>query len=38
MKFPEREQPYTEVEIIPYETLWKTILTMLKYSEKRKFR
>lgn len=35
MKFPEREQPYTEVEIIPYEMLWKTILTMLKYSEKR---
>ncbi len=34
-KFPEKEQPYTEVEIIPYETLWKTILTMLKHPKRR---
>ncbi len=29
-QFPEKDQPYTEVEIIPYETMWLKILQMLK--------
>lgn len=29
-KFPEKNQPYTEVEIVPYEVLWKTVMALLK--------
>jgi hypothetical protein len=29
-KFPEKDQPYTEIEIVPYEILWKTIMALLK--------
>jgi hypothetical protein len=33
LKFPEKDQPYAEVEIIPYESLWNHILNHLKKRE-----
>lgn len=32
-KFPEKDQPYTEIEIVSYETLWQHILDQLKNKQ-----
>jgi hypothetical protein len=30
LQFPEKDQPYTEVELIPYQQIWQHILGILK--------